>query len=254
MLIIKNILSKININPFFYFIGLLCIITGLFKQFIIMYLIVFIHELGHIFMALLFKFKINKINIYPFGGYTLFEYDINTSFIKEFFLFFGGILFQTIFFLIAKQIFNNNLYTYKIIKEINLRILLFNLIPIIPLDGGKVLNILLNKILPFKISHLITIYFSFIFIILLIYLSNNLNLFLMILILLILTILELKKHKLIFNMFIIERYIKNIKFNNINFINKNNIKLMKKYSKNIFIINNKYIDEKEIIKNKIYNV
>ncbi len=217
-----------------------------------MYLIVFVHELGHIFMALLFKFKIKKINIYPFGGYTLFEYDINTSFIKEFLLFLGGILFQMIFFLIAKQMLNNSLYTYKLIKEINIRILLFNLIPIVPLDGGKVLNILLNKIFPFKTSHLISIYISYLFIIILLsYSFKNLNLFLMIIILIILTILETRKHKLIFNMFLIERYIKNINYKNINFINNNNIKLIKKYSKNIFIINNKYIDEKEIIKNKL---
>lgn len=219
-----------------------------------MYLIVLVHELGHILVAVLFKFKIKKINIYPFGGYTLFEYDINTSFIKEFLLFLGGILFQMIFYIIIKAHFRMNIYTYKLIKEINIRILLFNLIPIIPLDGGKVLNILLNKIFPFKTSHLISIYISYLFIIILLsYSFKNLNLFLMIIILLILTILERRKHKLIFNMFLIERYIKNINYKNINFINNNNIKLLKKYSKNIFIINNKYIDEKDVIKNKLYS-
>ena len=44
----------------------------------------------------------------------------------------------------------------------NTTILLFNLLPIIPLDGSKVLNILLNTIIPFKKSHILTIYISFI--------------------------------------------------------------------------------------------
>ena len=67
----------------------------------------------------------------------------------------------------------------------------------------------------------------------------------MISILLFILIKEHKNHKLIFNMFLIERYIKNISFKKNNFIKKYNIKYMKKYKNNIFITNNKYIDEKE---------
>ena len=205
-------MSKININPFFYFFGFLSIITGLFKPFLIMYLIVFIHEVGHITMALMFKYKIKKINIYPFGGYTIFESDINTPFINEFMVFLGGILFQTIFFLISKQILDNSSYTYELIENYNLSILMFNLLPILPLDGSKVLNIFLNKIYPFKKSHLLTIYISYIAILMLIIFSlKNINLVLMIFLLLILLIKEHKRHKLIFNMFLVERYIKNIK-------------------------------------------
>ena len=71
----------------------------------------------------------------------------------------------------------------------------------------------------------------------------------MISILLFILIKEHKNHKLIFNMFLIERYIKNISFKKNNFIKKYNIKYMKKYKNNIFITNNKYIDEKEKILN-----
>ena len=216
-----------------------------------MYLIVLIHELGHITMALIFKYKIIKINIYPFGGYTIFESNINTPFKSEFMVFLGGILFQTIFFIITKQVMDNSSYIYKLIENYNTSILMFNLIPIMPLDGGKLINILLNKILPFKKSHIFTIYISYIFIlVLLIFSLKNINLLLMIILLLILLIKEHKRHNLIFNMFLIERYIKNITFKNINFIKKNNLKYMKKYKKNIFIINNKYIDEKEMMINR----
>ena len=69
----------------------------------------------------------------------------------------------------------------------------------------------------------------------------------MIFLLLTLLIKEHKKHKLIFNMFLIERYIKSIKFKNNNFIKRKDIKLMKKYCNNIFVNNNKYIDEKELL-------
>lgn len=226
-------------------------LTGLFKAFIIMYLIIFIHELGHIVMSLIFKYKIKKINIYPFGGYTIFEYDINTPFMTEFMVFLGGILFQIIFFVITKNLIDNSSYTYNLIKNYNLSILMFNMIPVIPLDGAKILNILFNKMFSFKRAHLLTIYISYIVILILLILSiKNLNLLLMIFLLFFLIIKEHKRHNYIFNVFLLERYIKEIKFKKIYFIKKVDVKYMKKYVRNIFIKNNRYIDEKEILQNK----
>lgn len=219
-----------------------------------MYLVVFIHEFGHIFMALIFKFKINRVNIYPFGGYTIFENDINIPFITEFMVFIGGVLFQIIFFIIIRYFIDNGSYIYELIKNYNLSILLFNMLPIIPLDGSKILNIFFNKILPFKISHLITIYISYIAIIILFILNiKNLNMVLMMMLLLIFVIKEHRNHKFIFNTFLIERYIKDIRFRKNNFVDNIKVNNMKKYAKNIFVYKNKYIDEKDILFNSLYN-
>lgn len=219
-----------------------------------MYLVVFIHEFGHIFMALIFKFKINRVNIYPFGGYTIFENDINIPFITEFMVFIGGVLFQIIFFIIIRYFIDNGSYIYELIKNYNLSILLFNMLPIIPLDGSKILNIFFNKILPFKISHLITIYISYIAIIILFILNiKNLNMVLMMMLLLIFVIKEHRNHKFIFNTFLIERYIKDIRFRKNNFVDNIKVNNMKKYTKNIFVYKNKYIDEKDILFNSLYN-
>lgn len=246
-------MNKININPFFYFLALISIFTGLFKQFLIMYLIIIVHEFGHIFFALIFKYKIIKINIYPFGGYSIFQNDLNISFIKEFLVFLGGILFQFILYLIFKYNINNYSFIYKIFINYNTSIILFNLIPIIPLDGSKVINILLNNFISFKYAHLITIYISYIFVFIMIVLfHNNLNMNIMILLLLFLLIKEHKIHKYLFNNFLVERLVKEIRFKKNNFINKLNLNKMMKYRNNIFIIDNKYISEKEILYKK-YN-
>ena len=246
-------MNKININPFFYFLALISIFTGLFKQFLIMYLIIIVHEFGHIFFALLFKYKIIKINIYPFGGYSIFQNDLNISFIKEFLVFLGGILFQFILYLIFKYNINNYSFIYKIFINYNTSIILFNLIPIIPLDGSKVINILLNNFISFKYAHLITIYISYIFVFIMIVLfHNNLNMNIMILLLLFLLIKEHKIHKYLFNNFLVERLVKEIRFKKNNFINKLNLNKMMKYRNNIFIIDNRYISEKEILYKK-YN-
>lgn len=246
-------MNKININPFFYFLALISVFTGLFKQFLIMYLIIIVHEFGHIFFALIFKYKIIKINIYPFGGYSIFQNDLNISFIKEFLVFLGGILFQFILYLIFKYNINNYSFIYKVFINYNTSIILFNLIPIIPLDGSKVINILLNNFISFKYAHLITIYISYIFVFILIVLFyNNLNMNIMILLLLFLLIKEHKIHKYLFNNFLVERLVKEIKFKKNNFINKLNLNKMMKYRNNIFIIDNRYISEKEILYKK-YN-
>lgn len=218
-----------------------------------MYLIIIVHEFGHIFFALLFKYKIIKINIYPFGGYSIFQNDLNISFIKEFLVFLGGILFQFILYLIFKYNINNYSFIYKIFINYNTSIILFNLIPIIPLDGSKVINILLNNFISFKYAHLITIYISYIFVFIMIVLfHNNLNMNIMILLLLFLLIKEHKIHKYLFNNFLVERLVKEIRFKKNNFINKLNLNKMMKYRNNIFIIDNRYISEKEILYKK-YN-
>lgn len=227
------------------------ILTGLFKSFIVMYLIVFIHELGHIVMALIFKYKIVKINIYPFGGYTILDGDINTSFISELMVFFGGILFQLLFFIISKNIVDNNSYIYELIKNYNTTILIFNMIPIIPLDGAKVLNIIFNKIMPFKKAHILTIYVSYILLVILIIKEyKNLNMILISMLLLYLLITEHKRHKYIYNKFLLERYIKDISYKKNNFINNLDLKYMKKYINNVFVTSNKYISEKELLGRK----
>ncbi len=216
-----------------------------------MYLIIFIHEFGHVITSIVFNYNIKKINIYPFGGYTVFDDDINKPFIEEFLVFISGIIFQIIFFIIIKLLVDNNLYIYKLFSSYNYTILMFNIIPIIPLDGSKIINIILNKIMPFKYSHLITIFISYALVIItFIFTYANLNMTLMLTLMIFLITKEYKNHIYIFNAFLLERYLKNIKFKKNNIINSTNIKKTKKYCNNVFLKNNNYISEKEILSKK----
>ena len=128
--------------------------------------------------------------------------------------------------------------------------LIFNLMPIYPLDGSKILNLGLCKILPYKISHKISIYFSYL--ILLIYIlyimyNPNLILFIAIIFLFFKVIVEHKKHKYIYNKFLFERYLYNLNFNKIKKIN--NINNFYRDNKHIVKFNNQYVSEKNILKN-----
>ncbi len=219
-----------------------------------MYSIVFVHELGHITMALIFNWNIKKINIYPFGGYTIFDENINKPILEEFLVFMGGILFQIIFYIIFSLFVDSNTYINILFNSYNFTILIFNMLPIIPLDGSKILNILINFIFPFKKSHLIIIYISYILILLIILLYKDINMLIISILLLFLLIKEHKNHIYLYNSFLLGRYFNKIRYKKNNIIIGDKIEKIKKYFNNIFVKDNKYIDEKEIIKKRYKNI
>ena len=63
----------IHFHLFYFIVMLLAFITGIFKEFILFTSIILIHELGHAFAALYYKWHIDKIVIMPFGGITIFN-------------------------------------------------------------------------------------------------------------------------------------------------------------------------------------
>lgn len=234
-----------KIHPFFNLLAILSITTGLFRNFIYISILIFIHEIGHITGALIYKWNIKKVIILPFGGITIFNELINKSLKEEFVILVLGPLFQILFYFILCifKLENSLITTY------HYTLLFFNLLPIIPLDGSKLLNIFLNKITSFNKSHLITIYVSILFIIVLLFkniLINNLILYLIILFILLKNIKEIKEHKYMFNKFLFERYMYNLKFKKTKYINKINLKKMKKDHKHMFY-DQKYYTEKEIL-------
>ena len=60
----KNIKNLFNINIATYFLILTFCFTGLIKNIILIYIIVIFHELGHILIIKILRYKIIKIDIY----------------------------------------------------------------------------------------------------------------------------------------------------------------------------------------------
>lgn len=237
-----KIISKIKIHPFFYLFCIICILTGYFKIYLIISFIIFFHEIGHILVSQYYKWNIKKIVILPFGGITIFKEHINKRIKEEFLIAIAGPIFQTFLFVIKNPLF----------FKINLFLLIFNLLPIFPLDGSKILNLLFNKMISFKYSHIFSIYISFL-VLLLVFVKNSFNLVLLIifLFLFIKTLKERINHKYIFNKFMFERYLYKFNFKKSSIIN--NPKQMKRDYKHIFHIKNKYILEKDFLSNLFDN-
>lgn len=240
----KSILNKIYFHPFFLVSVLIFILIGKFKFICYFMLLISIHELGHILVSLCFKWNIEKIIILPFGGLTKYNEFINRSLIEEFLISISGILFQLVFFILIKKYVD-----YKYFIFINYFIIIFNLIPIYPLDGSKILNVFFNILFNYKLSILLTVIISYILIIILAYLFFNKNkLISLVLMFLFLEVNKLYKNRnLLFNKFLLERYLGEYKFNKEKIIKSAGD--MKKDYRHIFNINNKYLTEKYYLRN-----
>ena len=174
----------------------------------------------------------------PFGGVTIFNEDLNRPIYEEFIILIMGPVFQIVFSFFIIDYFNYSLY-----------ILLFNMLPIYPLDGSKLLNIVLNKFLSFKISHLISIYVSFLMIFLIIFKLNFDLIYIMIFSFILYRVFyEFKKHNYIFNKFLLERYINKYNFKKEKIVNS--IKYMKRDYRHIFKVRNSYVTEREALKKR----
>lgn len=199
-------------------------------------------------MGLFLGWKLDKISIYPYGGVTKFNEDINKRLIEELLILLSGPFLQLLYFFIYYYIFRDDYFKYY-----NISILIFNLLPIYPLDGGKILNIILSYFLSFRLSYylsiIISIVISFLFIFFSITRNYTFNLILMFLIVISKVLIEVKKRRYYFNKFLLERYINKYNFKKVK--NVSSIKKMMRDKRHIIYSNNKYYTEKDFLK-KLY--
>lgn len=228
----KNILTKIYIHPFTYIVFLISLLTGLYKELCTFLFIVIIHELGHITGGIIFRWKIDKVKLMPFGAITIFNELINKPMIEEFVILIMGPLFQFINYLIFKDItLYFNYYNYGLF--------IFNMLPIYPLDGYKLFSIILNKYIPYKKTLKIMLIISILCLVL--FIRKDLIYIVILLLLFKGIISEFKMIDLIYNKFLLERYLYNFRFKKRKYIN--NITDM--YKDCYHILGNK--TEKEVV-------
>ncbi|MBM6619741.1 M50 family metallopeptidase [Bacillus suaedaesalsae] len=158
-----GLIQKFSIHPLFWVIIGISIITAHFKELLIVFFIVLCHELGHASMALFFRFRIKKIQLLPFGGVVELDEHGNRPLKEELLVILAGPL-QHIWmlglgFFLHEMNFISTTY-YELFVYHNLVILLFNLLPIWPLDGGKLLFLLFSYYMSFSKAHRLSIFTS----------------------------------------------------------------------------------------------
>ena len=189
-------------------------------------------------------FQVKRIEIYPYGGCSKLEYDINVPLWKEFLVLIMGPITQTIFvFLISCSRVGIESYFYYY----HYFILIFNLLPIYPLDGGRLLHLFFAYLISYFRSLKYIFYFSifcyFCFFFYIVLFQRNLIMFLVIILLGFKVYKEVKQANYYFQRFLIERCFTSYSFSKIKRIE--NIRQMRRDYYHYFIEYGNMISETE---------
>jgi stage IV sporulation protein FB len=127
----------------------LVILFGNGKEFAAIFLILVIHEIGHVVMARFLRLNVREIELLPFGGMVRIEsiFELNPS--NEIIIAAAGPVVN----LLAILIYFLLIYTGVIPEgseslffiDANLLLAGFNLLPALPLDGGRILRAILSR-------------------------------------------------------------------------------------------------------------
>ena len=233
------------------FLAISFILTGYYINLIVLTSLIVVHEFGHYFMARIFLFNVDGIIIYPYGGITRINDLINKSLNEELIISISGILFQIGYYLII--FFLNRIsvirdYTFDIFTSYNSAIIFFNLLPIYPLDGSKILNLLFCKVFSYKLSNLLTGFVS-VFVLLIVFFSDiytcNYSYVMSLFILLCYIFNYFNNLEYYFNRFLLERHLYDIRY--FDTIIVSSINNMYKDKNHLFKIGNGYVLEKKYL-------
>lgn len=142
----------------------ICIIAGIFDSFLYCLFAIIIHETGHIILMCIFGYAPEKIKI------SLFEISISDrkrqerSFIQNFLIIFFGPFANFICFILFYLLYliGNDYFLY--FAAANFSVGLFNVLPVMSLDGGQLLYLILSRFFSDTVSQRIVNVITFIII------------------------------------------------------------------------------------------
>lgn len=189
---------RIRINLQVFIFAIIFYLTKQIRIYTILMIFAFIHELGHLLAGILMGLKAKEIDIMPFGVSINFEDYSNKYIAKKIIIAIAGPLVNII--IVILGVYNN--WEEEIIYS-NILIGLFNLIPLYPLDGGRILKYIMQLATNSKEAEMMTYKLSNILIIILTLISSigilfiqNIGIVLILAYLWVLIIQENKKYKL----------------------------------------------------------
>ena len=150
---------RVKFNPLLLVMLALSLIFGLFGQLLRVFLLILLHECAHVLCAKCVGIKTVRLDVMLFGAGATFSVPIEQYPQEEFLVAIAGPMFNILlacglnFVLRYFPQYAHNLSPWI---EDNLLLALFNLLPALPLDGGRMLRAILSHHIPLNTASKIT--------------------------------------------------------------------------------------------------
>ncbi len=128
-------------------------LVGMLIEMVIIFLLVVFHELAHLIIARGYNYTVSEVTLYPFGGKAVIEELIETDPGPEERIALAGPLFNILLALLGIIVYQGELISYENAEffiRANLILAFFNLLPALPLDGGRILRARLANRIGFR--------------------------------------------------------------------------------------------------------
>jgi stage IV sporulation protein FB len=209
-----DLLRHVYIHPLLWIVIAISIASAHFLEVCLLLGIIFIHEMGHAAAASFFSWRIKKITLMPFGGIAEMDEHGNRPFKEEAIVVLAGPLQHIWMVGLGYLLYSFSLIPedlYQLFYSYNLMVFIFNLFPVWPLDGGKLIFLLLSLKKSFPNAHRSTLIISFycliLFSLLILFSAPmHINVWVVIAFLYFSLYHEWKQRRFIFMRFLLERY------------------------------------------------
>ncbi|CUH97453.1 hypothetical protein P22_3583 [Propionispora sp. 2/2-37] len=163
MQIIRLFGIKLKVNNWFFVLTVLFVLSGYLYKILLVYGAVLWHELAHAITARAAGLKVREVELLPFGGVARISSLNETGIRKEFLISAAGPLASLV---LAAVSYIGMTYSkdwlegWQFLYKVNIVLVLFNLLPALPLDGGRIMRACLNTVFDYKKATMITVKLS----------------------------------------------------------------------------------------------
>ena len=211
-----------------------------------MFLICFIHEIGHLIMAKIYHCDIEQISLNIFG----FSIELkNVEYLKlhqQLLVYIAGpltVFISAVILVLASRFNIINEYQFYKYMDNNIAMCLFNLIPLYPLDGGRILDAFYRKCYPVKECFILKRIWTIVCSIFLCYILISQNQLILLIVLMSMIVMYLITSKYEYSNYLQNRLLLNINFETkVSFENE-----IYHFNNNYYWEGNQLINEKDYI-------
>ncbi|WP_421616878.1 M50 family metallopeptidase [Brevibacillus sp. TJ4] len=144
---------RFRIHILFWVVIGLAVLTGHFLEVLTLFVLVLIHEMGHVAIAKELGWTVSEVQLLPFGGVATMEEAYATDPLDEIVVSLAGPFVNVVMMGLSFLCWSTGIWTEEWARFFlvsNAIIAGFNLLPIWPLDGGRIVQAILCKCMPYR--------------------------------------------------------------------------------------------------------